>query len=410
MRIRYLLAITGIFILILLFSFPIIKPLSEVSPVHAADVAKKPTVQDFMADSINRFFDEAYKNGHFVGSAIAVIKEDSVIYLNGFGKRSISEPHPVTTETVFRIGSVSKGFGGILAGMLVQDQIIRWDEPVYEHLPEFQLSDSIQTKRIGLQHLLSHTSGLPYHSYTNLVEAGLALDEIASRFDKVPLISQPGELYSYQNAAFALSGEVMSRVTGYPTNELLNYRIFQPLNMNNASCSYEDFLESGNIAKPHIRRKGKWYSRRINSKYYNAVLAGGINASILDMSEYLKLLVGTRPEILSEEALNQVFYPFVAEKYRNKYYQRWSGYESSYYAKGWRVHVYDGDTIVHHGGYVNGYRTEIAIVPGEKIGICAMFNSPTSFSKDIIPKSLSIYRHFEQSDSSLQNNTYSQTD
>lgn len=91
-------------------------------------------------------------------------------------------------NTVFRVGSLSKGFAGVLSGILVSQGTLAWDEPVQQLVPEFKLRDRAQTGRIQLWHLLSHTTGLPYHAYTHLIEQGYDIPTLMKyRFPTVPL-------------------------------------------------------------------------------------------------------------------------------------------------------------------------------------------------------------------------------
>src|SRR5690606_17431542 len=165
----------------------------------------------------------------------------------GFGKESIKVNNRVDGETVFRLGSLSKGFAGILAASLTNEGKLHWDDKVSAYIPEFHLGNTLNIDNITLANILSHTSGTPYHSYTNLVEAGLPLTDIAKRFKDINPISKPGLTYSYQNAIFALCGEIMQKATGKDFNTLLKDRFFKPLNMRTMSMDNETLLHTGNI-------------------------------------------------------------------------------------------------------------------------------------------------------------------
>jgi beta-lactamase class C len=110
-----------------------------------------------------------------------------------------------------------------------------------------------------------------------------------------------------------------------------------------------------------------------------------MNASITDMGEWLKLLLGNYPEIMDGQSLDEVFAPRVNTRRDYRYYNKWPGFRDSHYAIGWRVLDLGDRTLVHHGGYVNGYRSEIAIDRENKIAICALFNSPCAYAKEVVP-------------------------
>ncbi|MBQ0736250.1 serine hydrolase domain-containing protein [Aquimarina celericrescens] len=362
-------------------------PLPQPPEIHFTHLYK-----ERLEDAIQEYFNNAIDKNQIVGASVSIVKCDSIIYSGGFGNKNVALKDTVNAETIFRIGSVSKGFAGILTGIHVQDGLIDWEDKIIDHIPNFKLANKKQATQVTLSHVLSHTSGLPYHSFTNLVEDGLALTTIAGRFNEVLPLQKPGSVYNYQNAIFALSGEIIERITGKPLREVIKDRIFSPLQMETASASYEALEHSDNVAMPHQRVRRGWRPTRINKKYYNAIAAGGINASAIDMGKWMKFLLGNNPDVLMTKTMEEVFSPMVQVGGRRNYYQRWPGYKASYYGLGWRVHEFDDantgelNKVIHHGGGVNNYRSEIAIYPNEDLGICVLFNSPNKMAKDCIPK------------------------
>ena len=325
------------------------------------------------------------------GAGLAIVKDTSVIYLSGHGLKAAFSTDSVDINTLFRIGSLSKGFAAVLAGTLVESGELAWTDKVRKFVPEFVLKDSLQSERVNLIHLLSQSTGLPYHAYTNLVEAGQDIKTIARALKKVNLISKEGEIYAYQNAAFSLIGPILEEVRQQPLETIFNQKLFNPLKIHNASTSYENLIDSDNVALPHRGGGSHWNNRPISKKYYNAIPAGGINASIADMAEWLQLLLGNRPEIISQKTLNEIFQPRINSRNRNRYFHDWPMVDEAYYGLGWRVLTNPQDTFVYHGGYVNGYRGEILLFPKEKLGVCVLVNAPSELANKAIPLFLESY-------------------
>ncbi|MEQ6121881.1 serine hydrolase domain-containing protein [Reichenbachiella sp. MALMAid0571] len=321
------------------------------------------------------------------GAAIVVVKDTSVIIMDGLGVKTVNSTDSVDTNTIFRLGSVSKGFTGILTGMLVNKKYLDWDTKVKEHVPDFVLNDEKQASNIEIRHLLSHTTGLPLHSYTNLLEEDMGIKEIMPKLKSVDLISKEGQLMSYQNVAFAIIEEVLKSSTNKSFEQLLEDNIFTPANMRHSSCSILTIDSTSNMAMPHRWNSvsKKYYPTKQNNKYYNAPSAGGINTSISDASQWLQILLGNRPDIVPLHVLDSVFAPEVSTSRNRKYFNRWSGVKKSYYAKGWRVIEFGSRTIMHHGGYVNQYRSEIAVDRKNKLAICVLFNAPSRHSSQVVP-------------------------
>ena len=341
--------------------------------------------------AIQAYFDKAIASGAIVGAGVSIVKGDSIVISDGFGKRNINVDAGVDGQTIFRLGSLSKGFAGILAADLKNEGKIDWEDKVSDYIPEFQLGDQSNTEKITLANILSHTSGAPYHSFTNLVEAGLPLTDIAKRFKEVDPISNPGSIYSYQNALFALSGEMIHKATGQEITTSLDDRFFKPLEMCSTTMDYETLIHAENVAVPHSKRRNGWKSKKLRNSYFNAVAAGGINASAEDMAKWMRFLLGHNPEIMSKQALKEAFNPAIEITGHYKYYQRWPGHQASYYGFGWRIHKFVEDqskqekTIWHHGGSVNNFRNEIAVYPDADLGICVLLNNNSRLAKTVVP-------------------------
>ncbi|MEJ2585165.1 MAG: serine hydrolase [Robiginitalea sp.] len=347
--------------------------------------------QENLKAAVAAYFKKAIASGDIVGAGVSVVKGDSILLSEGFGKKNIRTGERVNSQTIFRLGSLSKGFAGVLAANVREEGKLDWGVKVHDYIPEFQLGDAENTAKITLAHILSHSSGAPYHSYTNLVEAGMSLPDIAKRFKEVTPVSRPGELYSYQNALYALSGEIIHKATGEKISKALENRFFKPLEMCSTFTDHESLLAAGNIATPHARIRRGWRPRKIRDNYYNAIAAGGINASASDMGRWMRFLLGHNPDVMSQAAIEEAFTPIIEIKGRSKYYQRWPGHISSHYGFGWRIHKFEAEdsgrekTIWHHGGSVNNFRNEIALYPDDDLGICVLMNNTTRFAQKVIP-------------------------
>lgn len=376
-------------ILLLLFwvglSYTSIPETSIVAPQpFIAEPTLEPEFFNLTQDYLS-YFQQVMERTKTPGVGIVIVKDNSVYVLQGLGVKRVKTHDPVDVNTVFRLGSLSKGVSAVLTGILVDKGIFSWEDKLVSYLPDFQLIDEAQTKRINFKHLLSHTTGLPYHAYTDMVERGWDLPFINKHFKTVNLIAKEGEVYAYQNAVFSLVGEAMEVATGNHISNLLDMELFQPLGMANSSSSHEAFIESNNYSFPHAGSDGYWGKRKISKKYYNAIPAGGINASISDMAQYLQLLLGNRPDLISEKTLDQIFEPLVNTRNKRKYFRRWSNVEEAYYGLGHRVVTTNDDLLIYHGGYVNGYKSEISINRKDKIGICILTNAPSTLSSISIP-------------------------
>lgn len=328
----------------------------------------------------------AVEAGWAPGAAVAIIKDTSVIFLKGFGLREVGAPDEIDIHTVFRLGSVSKCFASVLAGTLVNDHLINWDDPVVKYLPDFELKSKEFTQKLTIRHVLSHTMGLPYHAFTNMVEEHIPLDTLLFDLREVDLVGAPGTIYSYQNVGYSLIGKIAETVTQKPFEEILKEKVFQPLHMTNSSASFDAIMSSTNVALPHQFVRKQWRPLAISDTYYNVSPAGGVNASISDMAAWLRSILGHPQSLMQDSTLNEIFTPQVKAVSRNRNFWRWQRPRASYYALGWRVITFKNDTLEYHGGYVNGYRSEVALDRKNKIAICVLTNSAGTLADQSIPE------------------------
>jgi beta-lactamase class C len=384
--------ITGVITFILIHLSTSITSKEEFSPqlpVHYP-------VLDAFVSEFNEMAMEMFADSKAPGAAIAIVKDGRIIYGEGFGVKKVGEDEPVDVHTTFRIASVSKTFAGTLTGMLVQDGWLNWDDKVNKYLPEFRLQNPEFTQKLEVKHILSQSTGLIQHAYTNFIEDGKDQHDMITALSEVQLMTEPGKLFSYQNVVYSTIEPILYAATGKDFGTLLKEEIFGPLKMRDASTDYESMMATDNKAWPNFARFSGWASGRISPTYYNVLSAGGINASISDMANYMIALTGHRPEIISQSVLDNIYEPQIDTNIRWKYFSRWKDYKKSYYGLGWRIVDYGDDRIAYHGGYVNGYRSQLAINTNEDIGICILTNSPSNFSSKLVPAFLDLYNEYRE--------------
>jgi beta-lactamase class C len=328
------------------------------------------------------------------GAAIVIVKGDSIIFSKGYGIKSINDGDSVDINTVFRIGSVSKGFASVLTGTLAQKNLLSYDDKVVEHYPTFKLKTAEHTQTLNIKHILSQSTGLPYQAYTTMIEDGASLDAMIKELGTLDLIGDPGQYYSYQNVGYSLIEKVLEERTNSTYEELLQRELFTPLNMSSASSDFLGITTAENHALPHTSGKSGWFERRISTNYYNTKAAGGVNASVTDMGQWLKALLGHRQDVLQQSTLDSLFTPQIRTYVRNKYFSRWPKAKKVYYGMGWRIVENGGEKVVCHGGYVNGFSSKIAMIPSEDIGICVLTNSSNRFIGHSVPEFLKAYDQY----------------
>src|SRR5580704_3798458 len=112
-------------------------------------------------DNIGPFITEQLKIWEVPGCAVAVVRDGEIVLTAGWGRRDVERDLPVTAETLFAMGSVTKAFTATAAGALADDGLLDWEQPLRDYVPGIRLNDSQVTDRLTIVDLLSHRSGLP---------------------------------------------------------------------------------------------------------------------------------------------------------------------------------------------------------------------------------------------------------
>jgi beta-lactamase class C len=360
-----------------------------------------PPFRDFVA-----FMNSELDSSHTVGAAYTVVQGGKVSYMHTHGERKRGSSEEVDEHTLFRLASVSKGFAGALACLLVNNGRISLDDRVLDHYPGFRLKDSVSTTDMTIRNLLSHTTGLVPYAFDNLVEAGEELQHIVGRLNEVNISGPPGTLYGYQNVTFSMWDPIARRATGTPYQVLVEQMIFNPLGMEDASVGPVPKTPDLNMAFPHVRTRDGYLALDPHEGYYNVLPAAGVNASISDMGQWLIALLGYQPAIFPDTVQKMLAEPVIYTPLKYRYTRYWKPFRERYYSLGWRIYLYRGRKIIYHGGYIRGYRAEIGFCPEEDIGIAFLQNSPNSLASKVTPRFFDSY--FDHMDSQQDSETNSE--
>ncbi len=316
-----------------------------------------------------------------VGAAVAITYKNQVVLMKCFGVKKSGTKDSINENTIFRLASVSKPISGVLAGMLAKEKIIGLDDKVTDYIPGLRLKNQTATQELTIRNLLSHTTGLAPHAYDDLVEQKVPLNQIMGKLYLANTAAGPGQLYTYQNVMFSLYDTIVTSRTGKKYGDVLKEKLFVPFGMNDASTGFESFRNNKNKAFPHSGAT----PIKLNDRYYNTISAAGVNASITDMKNFLLTLLAVPTAALNNVG-EMIFTPQIQTDLSRGYFSQWDKVDSKAYGIGWRLVDYKGRKVAYHGGFVKGYRAEIALCLDEQVGIVYLSNSPSAIASKSIPE------------------------
>lgn len=343
-------------------------------------VALIPAVAQVDIRAIDAALSEAQKAWNVPGMAVAIVKDDSVVFAKGYGVREIGKPDPVDRHTLFAIASNTKAFTSALLASLVDERKITWNDRVQQYLPYFQLYDPYVSSDTRIRDLLSHRVGLRTFS-GDLVWYGTpySREEVVRRARHLKQAYPFRSGYGYSNIMFVAAGEIIAKVTGTGWEEALQRTILRPIGMTNTVLSVSDLKGRTNVATPHGEENGvvrtyPWYN------WDNMAAAGGIISSVDDMARWMRLQLNRGQwdtlRIWSEAQSRVMWTPHssfvVGGPSARAPHTNFSGY-----GLGWDLHDHRGHLVVQHGGGYDGMFSQTLLVPDLKLGVIVLTNGMT---------------------------------
>lgn len=302
--------------------------------------------------SIDRYIQAQIQKQGLKGISLAITQENQIVYLNGYG--TAGDDRPMTAQTPMYIGSQSKSFTGLAVAQLIVQGQVDPNAPVISYIPWFQVADPDASRKITINHLLHHTSGLSETGFTATLPEKASNEDAVRALATAELTAPVGEKHQYFNVGYDVLAVVIQQVTGMAYEQYVQEKIFHPLGMSRTFTDPEPAGQAG-LSQGYSRFFGFTVPARQPHRVFE-VSAGFIMSTAEDMAHYLIALnndgmyQGTR--LLSEEGMRMLFNPVQG------------------YGMGWYV---DKDHI-WHGGANETFRTSVELYPSRKLGIVMLIN------------------------------------
>ncbi len=309
---------------------------------------------------------------HIPGMAIAVVKDDEVILAHGFGVASIEKETPVTPETIFAIGSSTKAFTATLVGMLVDEEEMDWDDPLAKYLPYFQMdiASADESDEITLRDVLSHRTGFTRMSLL-FASGELPREEVLLDATKAEPYVSFREKFYYSNVMFMSAGIAAGKAAGTDWDTLVAERIFEPLGMSSTTTSVTQAENDSRLASGYLWDEDlQAYEYKPMRDVDNIGPAGSINSNVLDMAQWLRLQLN-RGEFEGNRLISE-------ENLRETWTTQIDITENIGYGMGWMIREWEGQPVVEHGGNVDGFSAQVAMLPESDLGFVLLTNASAS--------------------------------
>lgn len=348
------------------FPFSIEREASESPKEEAA----KPTEDEFF-EQLRELAGKAMDAWNIPGMAVGIVKDGELVFAEGYGYRNREDGLSVTPNTQFAIGSTTKAITALGVAMLVEDGLISWREPVISYLPDFRLYDEVATMRLNPIDLLTHRSGLPRHDFA-WYGSDRSRQELYQALRHLENSRDIRTEFQYQNLMYMAAGILIESVSGKSWEDFSAERIFKPLGMGNSNFSVNDMAKAADFSHPYLYSDGE--INRIPFRNIDAIgPAGSVNSSVNDMSKWLKFLLNKGKAdgktIVESSTIDFLFIPQITMRGESGHSQ-YAGY-----GLGWMIEFYRGKRHFHHGGGIDGFITQVGLLPDAKVGYVVLTNN-----------------------------------
>jgi D-alanyl-D-alanine carboxypeptidase len=311
----------------------------------------------------------AIRNGPVAAFSIAVLRGRDTVVMKGYGLADIENDVPATAETVHRIGSVTKQFTSVAIMQLVEEGKIGLDDDITKYLTGYPTHG----RKVLVRHLLNHTSGIP--SYTDVgpafgrrIRMDLPHDSLLAIVRDDSLQFDPGANFYYNNTGYYMLGMIIERVTGKPYGEYLREKLFAPHGL--AGTMY---CGVGPIIRKRAHGYGRGPNGLVNADYISMNLpyaAGSLCSTVGDLAKWTQLLHSGK--LVKQSSFAAMTTPVKLTSGR-----------PMGYGFGLQIDTLGSHRVIHHGGGINGFISELAYYPDDSLTVVVLANTAPAPSEQI---------------------------
>jgi CubicO group peptidase (beta-lactamase class C family) len=307
-------------------------------------------------------------------------------YTAGFGVTSLENPLPVTADTLFQTGSISKTFTGTIFMRLVEQGKIELDAPVRTYLPKLKMVDKDVAEKVTIRHLLTHTGGWIGDYFNDYGNGNDALNKMVHAISKLEQVTPLGEIWSYNNAGFNIAGRVVEVVTKKPFEQVAQEMLLDPLGLGMTYYFPDDVMVTHRFVVGHHKEGKKVKVSRPWAIGRAGAPVGGVISTVKNLLTYARFHMGdgesaTGEQILSAKSLEQMRTPLHPA----------TGFDQI--GLTWFIRNAEGLNIISHGGATNGQIAGLYFIPEKQFALAILTNGEEGrmLTKVALKQALKVY-------------------
>lgn len=302
-------------------------------------------------------------------------------FSDGFGITSVENPLPVTSDTLFQVGSISKTFTGTLIMQLAEQGKVNLDAPVRTYLKDLKLSDKVVEKQVTVRHLLTHTGGWVGDYFNDFGNGDDALARMVKDIAHLPQVMPLGEIWSYNNTGFNIASRLIEVLTGKPYEQAAQEMLLDPLGLKMSFFFPNDLLITHRFVTGHYNKNKKTFVSRpwAIGRAGNGV--GGVISTVKDLLAYARFHMGNGSRIIKRKSLEAMRIPQISAGGRGEM------------GITWFINRSGSLTRYSHGGATNGQQALFVFIPEKDFALALLTNNDNGgvLNNNLLGLALEVY-------------------
>ncbi|MBH0159213.1 class A beta-lactamase-related serine hydrolase [Fictibacillus sp. 26RED30] len=334
------------------------------------------------------------------GISLVIVEKGETVYQRGFGYKNVKEKTPVTSSTLFEIGSTTKAFTGLAILRLEKEGKLKRSDSVQKYIPWLKLTYQGEPQTITLNQLLYHSSGIASNSIAQIPEsnASNALELNVKTLLNQELNRKPGSTFEYATINYDVLGLVIENVTKQPYDFYIKNQVLKPIGMKDSFVGLHQ-LQPSMVAQGY--KIGFLREQKYTPPIYRGnIPAGYIISNTTDIAKWMNLQLGSDSnKAFNKQLIKESHHPDQSGAAFNK---------NSYYASGWEVVKKEAKQYIQHEGQNPTYSSFIIMQPDKELGVAILSNMNSSFTTSIGQSVMDIWEG--KSVSTKQTDSYQKLD
>ncbi len=318
-----------------------------------------------LAQKMDQLAASYYKNNE-PGATVIVTKDGKTLFRKAYGMSDMQAKRSMQPDDVMRLGSITKQFTAVSILTLVDEGKLALSDTVQSVFPDYPDTG----KKITIEHLLTHTSGIPSYTskpgFFSMMDKDLSVAEMVNSFKNDALEFEPGSRYNYSNSGYFLLGAIIEKVSGDSYAKFVEKRLFQPLGMTHTA--YEGHERGQHTqAAGHAANAGGFVASKVISMSL-PYAAGSLRSSVDDLAKWDAAI--SAGKLLKPATWKRAFSDYMM-----------SNGQGAHYGYGWSLGQLEGSPMIAHGGGINGFSTYALRLPDEKVYVAVLTNSDSGIAR-----------------------------